>query len=222
MRSAITEKLAPGFEIWLDTERLRTGDPWRLEIFRALYRCSAAVVLLDEDAFASPWVRQEATLLNFRRRLSSSFTLIPVLLDEGFDSRFDEGDWKPLALRDWLSLKVSPGEVADEVASRLSGLAESEIDRDLDDWVSMLAGLLRPMAIEYPARLNAACTQLGITPEDWAADNGSAIRPFAQALLSASPKAVAAVAVQQVKPAVADREKRRSDATALGPDLGES
>ena len=92
VRSAITAKIKQGFDVWLDSDRLRAGDPWRLEIFRAMYRCSAAVLLLDEDAFASPWVRQEATILNFRRRLSPSFVLIPLLLDEGSSRRFDEGD----------------------------------------------------------------------------------------------------------------------------------
>jgi hypothetical protein len=217
VRAAIIEKLAPEFEIWLDKDRLRNGDPWRLEIFRALYRCSAAVILLDEDAFASPWVRQEATILNFRRRLSSSFVLIPVLLDEGSSSRFDEGDWKPLALRDWMALKAPPDQVADEVARRLSGLAGPEIDRGLEDWVSTLAGLLRPMATYFPFKLDRACDLLDITPEDWAADNGSAIRPFAQALLSASPKKVAAVAVQQVKSAVAARESRNEMRRLLIP-----
>jgi hypothetical protein len=217
VRSAIIEKLAAGFETWLDEDRLEIGDPWRLEIFRALYRSSAGVILLDEDAFASPWVRQEATILNFRRRLNPSFVLIPVLLDEGSSSRFDEGDWRPLALRDFMALKETPGQIADEVASRLSGLAEANNDRGLKGWVSSLAGLLRPMAVEYPDRLNEACAQLGITPEDWAADNGSAIRLFAQALLSARPQTVAAVAVQQVKSAVIDREKRKEMRRLLVP-----
>jgi hypothetical protein len=60
VRDAIVEKLDGKdgkdgkFEVWLDRVRLRAGDAWRLEIFQALYRCSAGVILLDEDAFASP------------------------------------------------------------------------------------------------------------------------------------------------------------------------
>ena len=217
VRSAVTEKLGSGFELWLDKDRLKRRRPVAAGDLPRFVQVLAAVILLDDDAFASPWVRQEATIFNFRRRLSPSFVLIPVLLDEGSSSRFDEGDWKPLALRDWMALEESPDQVADEVASRLSDLAEVGSDPDLDYWVSTLAGLLRPIAAHYPSLLDAACAELDITPEDWTADNASAIRPFTQALLSAPPKAVATAANLRLKPAIPDRESRQAMRRLLIP-----
>jgi hypothetical protein len=218
VRDAIVEKLDGKFEVWLDRIRLRAGDPWRLEIFQALYRCSAGVILLDEDAFASSWVRQEATILNFRRRLNPGFVLIPVLLDEGSSGRFDEGDWRPMALRELMALKDSPSAVADDVAERLANLAELSDDEDLELWVTTLAGTLRHAAIDQPERLTAACQRLGIiTPGDWAADNASATGPFARALLTAAPPAVAAVANLHLKAAVPNQEVRRSLGRLLLP-----
>jgi hypothetical protein len=218
VREAIVEKLGGPFEVWLDRSRLRAGDPWRLEIYQALYRCSAGVILLDEDAFASPWVRQEATILNFRRRLNPGFVLIPVLLDGGSTGRFDEGDWRPLALRDWMAMKTSPDAVADEVAGRLADAAQLSEDPDLEQWVSLLAGMLRRTAMEHPERLTASCQRLGIaTPGDWAADNASAIAPFARALLTQPPPTVAAVANQHLKATVPNQERRQEVSRLLVP-----
>jgi hypothetical protein len=218
VRDAIVEKLDGSFDVWLDRARLRAGDPWRLEIFQALYRCSAGVILLDEDAFASPWVRQEATILNFRRRLNPGFVLIPVLLDEGSSGRFDEGDWRPMALRELMALKDSPSAVADDVAERLANLAELSDDEDLELWVTTLAGYLRRAAIDQPERLTFAAQQLGIvTPGDWAADNASATEPFARALLTAKPPAVAKVANLHLKAAVPNQEVRLSLSRLLRP-----
>ena len=216
VRAAIVKELS-GFDVWLDSIRLQAGDPWRLEIFQALYRCSAGIILLDEDAFDSPWVRQEATILNFRRRLNPSFVLVPVLLDQGSSDRFDKGDWRPLALRDLMALKSSPKAVAQEVAKRMKNLSEFEEDKDLELWVSTLAGNVRRSARDQPEQLTAVCRRLGITPEDWAADNASAIRPLARALLTAVPQAVAEVAILNLKSAVPDQETRRELQRLLVP-----
>jgi hypothetical protein len=216
VRAAIVKELTK-FDVWLDSLRIQAGDPWRLEIFQALYRCSAGIILLDDDAFDSPWVRQEAIILNFRRRLNPNFILIPVLLDQGSSDRFDKGDWRPMALRDLMSLKSSPKAVAREIAQRIKNLSEYEEDEDLELWVSTLAGNIRRSAKDQPEHLTAVCEALGIAPEDWAADNASAVGPLARALLTAVPQTVAKVANLNLRPAVPDQEARREMQRLLVP-----
>lgn len=218
VRDAVAVRLETEFDVWLDRRRLRAGALWRLEIFEALYRCSAAVILLDDDAFASHWVLQEATILNFRSKLSPGFVLIPVLLDEGSSNRFDQGPWRPLALREVMALKDSPASIADEVADRLANLAESCLDKDLERWVTTLAGNLRQAARSQPERFTEACEELALrAPDDWAAGNAAATAPFARALLSASPDAVAKIANLHLKQALPQGDDRRSIARHLRP-----
>ena len=218
VRTAVVKRLSTEFDVWLDQERLRAGAPWRLEIFEALYRCSAAVILLDDDAFESDWVLQEATIVNFRSKLSPGFIVIPVLLDEGSSARFDQGRWRPLALREIMALKESPTDIADEVALRLADLAESSIDQNLERWVRTLAGNLREAARLQPERFTEACGPLRMTaPGDWTADNASATAPFARFLLTASPAKVGMVVNLHLKQALPRLEDRQSVGRHLRP-----
>lgn len=207
--SAVMGQLNDDFDVWLDRDRIEPGALWRLEIFTALHRCAAGVLLLDDDAFASPWVRQEAMILNFRRRLNPAFVLVPVLLDGGSSRRFDDREWSPLGLRDIQALKQSHEEVADEVACRLRNLVPCAEDAAMADWVATIGGHLRPLATTHPEKLSGACAILRITPDDWAADNASAIAPFAQALLSADQVTIGKVLRQDLRAAMADREARQ-------------
>ncbi len=210
VRSAVVDQLKDDFDVWLDRDRIEPGALWRLEIFRALHQCAAGVLLLDDDAFASPWVRQEAMILNFRRRLNPAFVLVPVLLDAGSSRRFDDRDWSPLGLRDIQALKQSPEEVAEEVVCRLRNLVPCDEDAAVADWVATIGGHLRPLAASHPEKLSGACAALRITPDDWAADNASAIGPFAQALLSADQVTIGKVLRQYLRAAIADQEARNA------------
>ena len=220
VREAVANRLSTEFDVWLDRRRLRVGDSWRLEIFEALHRCSAAVILLDDDAFDSTWVLQEATIVNSRSKVSpGGCIVIPVLLDQGTSARFDQGLWRPLALRDEMASKASSAdEVADEVALRLADLAASNVDQDLEEWVERLAGHLRKVAMSHPELLTRACEALGIErPHDWTADNASAAIRFARALISAPQGDVGTVVNRYLREAVPRQEDRESVARLLQP-----
>jgi hypothetical protein len=116
-----------------------------------------------------------------------------------------------------MALKESPAQVADTVADRLSDLAGLGNDPGLDRWISTFAGFLRPLAAHHPTLLNEACADLDIAEEDWGADCASAALPFTQALFSAKPNVVAAVANLRIKPTVADRETRQAMRRLLVP-----
>ena len=215
VREAIVSRLADDFDVWLDVDRVRPADPWRLEIYRALHRCSAAVLLLDDDALASPWVLQEATILNFRGRLNPGFVLVPVLVDGGSSSRLEEGVWRPLALREVQALKNdAPADIAERVAERLGNLAGPN-DPGIENWLNRLVGRLRPVARDYPELMDEACKPLTVCTEDWAADNASAVWSFAQALFSAHPQAV--IKVAGVISDAAEGESRRRIQRLLAP-----
>ncbi|MDH6214832.1 toll/interleukin-1 receptor domain-containing protein [Streptomyces pseudovenezuelae] len=65
----------------VDQSDIPPGNEWRPEIVHWLARCDAAVVLLNEKALESHWVRREVNILMWRRALGAPLLVIPVLLD---------------------------------------------------------------------------------------------------------------------------------------------
>jgi hypothetical protein len=65
----------------VDQSDIPPGVEWRPEIVRWLARCDAAVVLLNEKALKSHWVRREVNILLWRRALGAPVLVVPVLLD---------------------------------------------------------------------------------------------------------------------------------------------
>ncbi|MBK8975930.1 MAG: toll/interleukin-1 receptor domain-containing protein [Planctomycetes bacterium] len=51
-----------GYRPWLDSERIRTGNDWRIVLGRSILRVGAVVVLLSRAAVASESVQSEAAL----------------------------------------------------------------------------------------------------------------------------------------------------------------
>ncbi|MFE5816194.1 toll/interleukin-1 receptor domain-containing protein [Streptomyces sp. NPDC056479] len=65
----------------VDQSDIPPGDEWRPKIVHWLARCDAAVVLLNEKALKSTWVRREVNILLWRRALGAPLLVVPVLLD---------------------------------------------------------------------------------------------------------------------------------------------
>lgn len=51
-----------GFDVWIDNDRLRSGDDWWRQIVQALRTCAAFVVVLTPESDQSRWVQREITL----------------------------------------------------------------------------------------------------------------------------------------------------------------
>ncbi|MFE5851810.1 toll/interleukin-1 receptor domain-containing protein [Streptomyces sp. NPDC056500] len=73
---------AKGFQPLVDQEDIPPGQEWRPEIVHWLARCHAAVVLINEKALKSFWVRREVNILMWRRALGARLTVVPVLLGD--------------------------------------------------------------------------------------------------------------------------------------------
>ena len=59
VRDAVLRELkARGHEVFVDSD-ITTGDRWRARLLDELGRCDAAVVILDQEAIDSHWVRRE-------------------------------------------------------------------------------------------------------------------------------------------------------------------
>jgi len=59
----LAEKLRDeGFDVWIDNARLRAGSDWWSSIVKALWSCSAFIVLLSPESDNSRWVQREITI----------------------------------------------------------------------------------------------------------------------------------------------------------------
>ena len=89
--AAIRADLGPDFEILLDQDLLQAGDEWRHELYTWMALCAGAVIILSDGVLARPkWVRQELTILYWRRSLDPDFIVVPVLLPGLKLSDFDD------------------------------------------------------------------------------------------------------------------------------------
>lgn len=180
-----------GLRPWYDEEDLRHGAFWRQEIHEALFSCVAGVVLLDADAFASPWVLKETIVLMVRKSLSPAFPVVIVLLDGlNVGSVEDHPYWRPLRIQEVHMLKLGADPDTDEVAKLSSEIAGAVSRADaappatrFELWVDAVFASLKGLA-ELTATLNAVSDRLGLDTADWLANGQSAVRSLARAMLT--------------------------------------
>uniref|UniRef100_UPI00280ACE59 toll/interleukin-1 receptor domain-containing protein n=1 Tax=Streptomyces clavuligerus TaxID=1901 RepID=UPI00280ACE59 len=85
--SGLTSK---NFEVRVDMEALRPGVDWCATLYQWLAECDAAVVLFNEAALESFWVRREVNILLWRRALNPRFRVIPVLVGKMSSGRLKD------------------------------------------------------------------------------------------------------------------------------------
>jgi hypothetical protein len=69
-------------EVLLDRTRLYedAGRPRRDALNTWMELCDAAVIIFDESALESPWVKQETAILTWRLSRDPQFVLIPLVV----------------------------------------------------------------------------------------------------------------------------------------------
>ncbi|MEU4148759.1 toll/interleukin-1 receptor domain-containing protein [Streptomyces sp. NPDC026659] len=82
----LRDALATGLDkakhtVLLDVRIQETGRPWQLKLARFLGECDAALVLVNEAALRSSWVRRETNILHWRKTLYPGMVLVTVLVD---------------------------------------------------------------------------------------------------------------------------------------------
>jgi TIR domain len=184
VRDAIEQGLTAvgGLTAWIDREQVEAGQEWRKEIHAALFDCSAGVILLDDEAFNSPWVLKETTVLSVRRSLLAGFPLVPVLLDQGSSDQFDKRpEWKALGMREIQAMKEQPGDVAAKVIDIVKDAAVPE-PTSFELWVDDIFGILHQFGPQK-VRLDKIAKNLQVPlAADWTANDRRAVRTLALAL----------------------------------------
>lgn len=171
VRSAVVDRLrASGkFDVWLDVSCLEPGDAWRALLSRWLGSCDGAVILLNEEAAASQWVRKEATILTWRQSLRSGVRIVPALLGD-----FDAGRLTGLGLEDvkeiqtarLKSKELTPENaelLADQIVGKFEGLTVDETQTPMAEWVEDVVATLDGVSAVHFRR---AARLLGIEDAD--------------------------------------------------------
>ncbi len=71
---------AKGWQAFLDSHSIKGGDQWRTEILHSLATAQAGIILLNEPASQSNWVKAEALIMCFRKSIDPTFPLLPIVL----------------------------------------------------------------------------------------------------------------------------------------------
>lgn len=80
LKAVVAGLEAKGHVPRVDGNDILPGVSWRHELASWLSRCGAAVVLLNESALKSNWVRREVIRLMWRRQLGAALFVVPVLV----------------------------------------------------------------------------------------------------------------------------------------------
>ena len=71
---------AKGWKVFLDSHSNRAGDLWRTQILHSLATAKAGIILLNDEATRSDWVKAEALIMCFRKSIDPAFPLLPIVL----------------------------------------------------------------------------------------------------------------------------------------------
>lgn len=111
---------ADKYEVLLDVETLKPGDPWRNRINLWLGACDAAIVLLSEKALASHYVTYETSVLAYRSAaFDSSLLILPVLLGDVTPEKLQASYLSPAQLDEKQLVRGTPDEIVAKVLTRL-------------------------------------------------------------------------------------------------------
>ncbi len=78
--AAFDQLTAAGHEPMLDRRCLKPGDDWSARLQRWLGECHGALVIVDEQGLGSKWLRDESTVLSWRRSQDECFRLITIVV----------------------------------------------------------------------------------------------------------------------------------------------
>ncbi|WP_328678016.1 toll/interleukin-1 receptor domain-containing protein [Streptomyces sp. NBC_00343] len=158
---------------WVDESDIPPGEEWRPVIVDWLARCDAAVVLLNQAALESTWVRREVNILMWRRALGAPLLVVPVLL-----GGLTTADVKMAGLEELRPIQFArtrKGEqedaetLADKVLDRFADLSNvlacNNPSNPMSEWLSRLAMYLSEAGKHHPDLLADAARDLNAGDE---------------------------------------------------------
>ncbi|MFI6403999.1 toll/interleukin-1 receptor domain-containing protein [Streptomyces sp. NPDC050548] len=164
---------AMNYRVKVDTQALRKGREWCLQLMRWMADCHAAVVLLNEAALESDWVRREVNILMWRRALWPSLRVLPVLIGNVTTDQLKKAGFGDILPLEFVRLPREDGENDAEYARRLSVAVLAEfadlpavgLETDhMRNWIEDVAALLDTS--DAPDTLRATGRALGIEEQD--------------------------------------------------------
>ncbi|MFJ9940463.1 toll/interleukin-1 receptor domain-containing protein [Streptomyces erythrochromogenes] len=180
------------------SQEIEVGAPWHPTVMAALADCRAVVVLLDERALASDWVRREVNIIMWRWTLGTHLPIYPVLLDVKKTRALKEAGIPEVAT---LQLKRTgledvPEELAGDLSSRFARLPRAAIGSDpMALWLQRLARRLNEAHLGDhfgDGVLNATAAALEVETgfPGWLADGHGSCAFLASQFLVATPDRV--------------------------------
>ncbi|MFF9051899.1 TIR domain-containing protein [Streptomyces erythrochromogenes] len=180
------------------SQEIEEGAPWHPTVMAAVADCRAAILLLDERALKSHWVRREVNIIMWRWTLASHLTVYPVLLGVEESSELKKAGIPEAATLQLV--RADPEYVPDEVAGRLSSkfAALPGAATGSDPMALWLQRLTRRMDEAHRAdhfgdgALNATASALQVETgfPGWLADRHGSCTFLASQFLVATPERV--------------------------------
>jgi TIR domain len=232
VRSLVKDQLeAAGFEVLLDVARLEPGDEWRAKLHFWLETCDAAVILLNPESVASPWVHKEVDILMHRWTVSQSFEsedhrrlrIVPVFLGTFSDNDIRTAGFGDLEILNLQAARVLDPELsntnatrlADAVASSLKGLTPVTRDPNLRRWLDYVSTGLKQAQTKGELFLDEARKRARVSDADWAIQ-ASRVEVLAHHLLHCDLETVKA-ALAELRPAFLNVPEYQAFALRLLP-----
>jgi len=158
---------ARGFKPLVDQDDIPAGKEWHPEIVHWLARCDAAVVLLNDKALKSDYVRREVNILMWRRALGAPLVVVPVLLDGLPTSAVRDagmGELRPIQfVRGAQGPEGDPDAVVREVLDSFAELPPTAEDDPMSEWLDHVATYLE--GAQGARTLEKVARALQVAPE---------------------------------------------------------
>lgn len=167
---------AAGYDVFVDKQDLKPGGAWRRRIRREIVERHAGIILFTRGALTSEWVWHEASIMSLVREFSSSFTLIPALLDGVTVRDLLTPRFAPLGLD---ALQHTQGRTPEEIAQEIVGvLGTAPPPETLLE--KLAARIDKKLAAVPDSSLQDVAEELGGEFLQWKPDGGR--RDFARAI----------------------------------------
>ena len=159
---AIASRLEGDFQVFLDRDRIHSGQGWRGELDRELTTCHCGVAVTSDRSLDRPEVRREVDFLLLRAGQSPAFVVVPVLAGVDLPTVEQKGA-RGLDALDIVD-QPDPALAADEVADGLAPVLAAHLDDRELRWKTPLRARLQRA---QRAALEDAAQCLGRSLEEW-------------------------------------------------------
>ncbi|MFE7093125.1 TIR domain-containing protein [Streptomyces erythrochromogenes] len=180
------------------SQEIEEGAPWHSTVMAAVADCRAVIVLLDERALESHWVRREVNIIMWRWALASHLPVYPVLLGVEKTSALKKAGIPEAATLQLVraDLEYVPEEVAARLSAKFAPLPEAATGSDpMAQWVQRLKRRLDEAHRTDQfgdGVLNSTACALGVETgfPGWLADRHGSCLFLASQFLVATPERV--------------------------------